>query len=149
MSDKSMKEVCKVIDINKDACNFYKAAQLEAKDQTVKGIFQNFEQLHNGVVIDLQKYVTQHGGDPEADSTVTGMAQQVWGEVKAKLSSEPDESLISSLEEAEDRCIHSIKDAIKDDSISAEARTALKRQEATLQKSHDYMKIMKQNAKAA
>ncbi len=149
MSKDANKEICKIININEDACNFYKAAQMETKDLTVMDIFKKYEETHGEVVTELQSYVRQNGGEPEADPTIAGMVQQVWGEVKAKISNDVDESLIASLEEAEDRCIHSIKDAIKDDNIPAEARVVLKKQEATLQKAHDYMKIMKDNVKAA
>lgn len=149
MSDKSTKEVCKIIDINKDACNFYKSAQQEVKSLDMKDTLQKFENTHQQVVRDLQNYVIQNGGDPEAESTVSGMVQQVWGELKAKVSNDVDTSFIASLEEAEDRCIDSLKDAIQNDDISAEARIALKKQETTLQKCHDYMKTMKENAQAA
>lgn len=149
MSKDANKEICKIININEDARNFYKAAQLEVKDLNIMDTFKKYEDIHGEVVTDLQQYVAQNGGEPEADETIVGMAQQAWGEMKAKISNDVDASLISSLEEAEDRCIHSIKDAIKDDSIPAEARVVLKKQEGTLQKAHDYMKIMKDNAKAA
>lgn len=149
MSNQENNEVCKIIDINKDASNFYNAAKTEAKDNTVKDIFEKFERLHDGVVINLQNYVRQNGGDPEAESTITGKVGQFWGEMKAKISNDVDESLISSLEEAEDRCINSIDDAINNEELSAAARIALKKEQETLHKSHDYMKIMKENAKAA
>lgn len=149
MSKDANKEICKIININEDARNFYKAAQLEVKDLTVMDIFKEYEGIHGRVVTDLQGYVAQNGGEPEADETMMGTMQQVWGELKAKVSNDVDESFISSLEEAEDRCIHSLKDAIADDNIPAEARVVLKKQEETLQKAHDHMKIMKDNAKAA
>lgn len=149
MSDKDLDEVSKIIDINKDASDFYHDAQEKAKSPTVKDIFKDYEQLHKSVVIELQNYVSQKGGDPEAGNTFAGQAGEVWGKVRAALSPNVDESLITSLEEAEDRCIHSIDDAIANDDLSPETRVALKKQQETLHKSHDYMKIMKENVNAA
>lgn len=149
MSKDANKEISNIININEDARNFYKAAQLETKSLVAMDIFKKYEATHGQVVDDLQNFVASNGGKAEADSTAIGAMQKVWGTVKAKVASDTDESLISSLEEAEDRCIHSIKDAIGNDDIPTEARMALKRQEGTLQQAHDYMKIMKDNAKAA
>lgn len=56
------------------------------------------------------------------------------------------------LEKANDevcKIININRDVIKDDGIPAEARIVLRKQEETLQKTHDYMKIMKDNVKAA
>lgn len=149
MSKDANKEVSKIININEDARQFYQTAQEKAENDTVKNIFKDFENLHEGIVINLQNYVRQNGGDPETDGTMTGNVSEMWGKARAALSSNTDESLIASLEEAEDRCIHSIKDAISDDDLPADARATLKREEETLQRSHDYMKIMKQNVNAA
>ena len=149
MSKDANKEICKIININEDAREFYQEAQEKAENTTVKGIFKDFENLHQGVIINLQNHVRQNGGDPEADETFVGEVAEMWGKLRATLSPNTDESLIASLEEAEDRCIHSIKEAIANDDLPAEARSVLKREEATLQKSHDYMKIMKDNVNAA
>ncbi len=149
MSDKNLDEVCKIIDINRDAAEFYHEAHQKAEDQEIQKIFKNYEDLHHSVVVDLQTFVREQGGDPETNGTIIGNMQEMWGKAKASLTSDVDESLISSLEEAEDRCIHNIKDAIKDENLSANARMALQRQESTLQQSHDYMKMMKDRAKAA
>ncbi|HPF78803.1 MAG TPA: PA2169 family four-helix-bundle protein [Alphaproteobacteria bacterium] len=149
MSKQDNKEIRKVIDINKDAVDFYSDAKSKAKDNTVKDIFQKFEKLHNDVVINLQNYVRQNGGEPEAENTVAGRVGQFWGDIKAKISNDVDESLISSLEEAEDRCIHAVSDAADNKSLSPETRIVLKQEKTLLQKTHDYMKIMKDNAKAA
>ena len=149
MSNKDTKEVCKIININEDACDFYETAQEATKNPDMKKIFQNFENLHKGVIINLQNYVRQQGSDPEAENTMAGQMQEMWGKMKASLSNDVDESLIVSLEEAEDRCIHSIDDAVKNTDLSPAARTALKKEQSALHKSHDYMKIMKDNVKAA
>ena len=143
------KEVCKIININKDACAFYQEAQGKVKNLTTQEIFKNFEELHQNVITDLQACVRENGGEPEADTTLMGEIQELWGKARAAMTSNVDESLITSLEEAEDRCINSLKEAIANDNISATARIALKKQEEKLQKSHDYMKIMKDNVNAA
>lgn len=143
------KEICKVININKDACEFYQEAQNTVKNLDTREIFKNYEELHRDVMTDLQSYVRKNANEAEADTTLMGEIQELWGKARASMTSNVDESLITSLEEAEDRCIHSLKDAISNDNLSAEARIVLKKQEEKLQKSHDYMKMMKDNVNAA
>lgn len=149
MSKNDTKEICKIININKDACDFYNIACEKAENVTVKDVFRKFENLHKDVMVNLQNYVRKNGDMAEADDTVVGQVQKMWGELKAKISNDVDESLITSLEEAEDRCLHSIEDALEDKDISAAAKAALTKEKATLQQTHNYMKIMKDNAKAA
>lgn len=149
MSKKDIKEVCKIISLNKDASDFYHDAHQKAKSPTVQKIFKDYEDLHQGVIVNLQNYVRQNGGDPEAENTLSGNVNEMWGNLKASMTSNVDKSLIESLEEAEDRCIHSIDEAIANDDLSPAARTALKKEQKMLHKSHDYMKIMKDNVNAA
>ncbi len=149
MYKKENKELSKLININQDACEFYGSAQKKAKDPQLKMTFGNLENLHKGVIISLQNQVRNNGDKAKADETFTGQAQQLWGELMAKISNDVDESLVTHLEEAEDRCLHSMEDALESDDISPSTKTVLRKELNTLQKSHDYMKALKETLKAA
>lgn len=147
--EKENKELRKLVNINKDACSFYNGACKEAESTSIKQTFRNLEALHNSVVTSLQQYIRQNGGDPEAKETMTGQVTQFWGELMANISNDVDETLVKHLEEAEDRCLHSIKDAMSEDDIRPATKSKLQEELRALQKSHDYMKTLKENLQAA
>lgn len=149
MSNKENKELSKLININEDACEFYESAQKQAEDSQLKATFGNLENMHKSVIISLKNCVRANGGDPEAEETLAGQAQQFWGELMAKISNDVDETLVTHLEEAEDRCLHSIQDAIQSDDVGTSTKAALQNELSALQKSHDYMKALKDRMKAA
>ncbi len=137
------KELQKLISINKDASEFYEEAQEKAKSPSMKSTFRELEVLHNGVISSLQGQVRANGGEVEADETIMGQMREFYGEISAMLSSDPDYTLVKHLEEAEDRCLHSMQDAIDSDDISAKTKAVLEGEINTLQRSHDYMKALK------
>ena len=149
MSNKENKELGKLININEDACEFYDSASEKAENPQMKRTFANLEQLHHGVVIDLKNRVRANGGDPEADETFTGQAKKFWGELMANISNDVDETLVKHLEEAEDRCLHSVQDAIQNNEIDTQTKAVLQSQLQTLRKSHDHMKALKDNMQEA
>ncbi len=149
MSDQENKELCKLININEDAGEFYESAQEKAENISLRNTFSDLENLHRGVVITLQNCVRRNGGDPAAGETFIGQAQQFWTNLMGEISNDIDETLVKNLEEAEDRCLHSIQDAIEKDTISPEVKDVLYAELSKLQKSHDYMRNMKEAMKAA
>ncbi len=142
-------ELHKLVNINKDACAFYESATKEAKSAEIKQTFRKLEELHQDVIANIQSRIRSNGGKAEADETLVGKTTQFWGELMAKVSNDVDETLVKHLEEAEDRCLHSMQDAIKDDDIRPETKTALQNELQTLRKTHDYMKALKEAMKAA
>lgn len=149
MSNHENKELGKLININKDAVEFYKSAQEKAEHPNFRRTFQDLESLHNSVIINLQNYVRNNGGKAESDQTLKGQATQFWGELMANMSSDVDETLVNHLEEAEDRCLHSIEDAMQKNDIAPSTKAALQKELDSLKKSHDYMKALKESLKDA
>ena len=138
-----------LVDINKDACEFYEEAREEVHSDKLKQTFADLEALHRDVMTDIQSILIRNGGDAEADETLRGQVAQMWGELKAKVSNDFDKTIVSELEEAEDRCLHSIQDAINDTELSEPTRLRLEKDLTSLKRSHDYMKSLKDIMKSA
>lgn len=138
-----------LVDINKDASDFYKSASQKVQNPNLERSFNDLERIHNTVVIDLTKRIKDNGGKPSVDGTFVGKTTRVFGELMTKISTDVDETLVSHLEEAEDRCLHSIRDAIDDKNLRADTKALLVDEMSTLQRSHDYMKALKESMKAA
>lgn len=149
MSQEENNELGKLIDINEDACEFYGSAQEKADSPEIKRTFSELESLHRTVATNLKSRVRANGGDAEAGGTFAGQTRKFWGELMASISNDVDETLVTHLEEAEDRCLHSIQEAMEDPDISPQTKTTLRQELQTLQKSHDYMKALKDALKAA
>ncbi len=133
---KENKELRNLININKDASEFYESAQEKAKNPQIRQTFANLENLHNGVKANIQTLVLSNAGDAEAEETFVGQTKQFWGELVTAVSNDVDTTLVKHLEEAEDRCLSAIKDAMSSDNISPMTKSALRR---SLQR---YKKVM-------
>jgi uncharacterized protein (TIGR02284 family) len=147
--DKEARVLNHLIDINHDACDFYVSAAEKAENPHLVTTFTHLEQLHRGVVRELRRCIAENGGKSDANGSLTGSAAQFFGELAATISNDTDETLIKHLEEAEDRCLHSLEDAIAKNELRSDVRTLLRTEMATLRKTHDYMKALKDAVKAA
>ena len=142
-------ELQKLININEDACEFYSSAKDSAESPEIEATFSKLEWLHKDVVTSLQSKVRQNGETATADSTLTGNVRKIFGEISAKFSGDTDETLVSHLEEAEDRCLHSMQDVMEGEKVSSSTKTYLQTQMSTLKKTHDFMKTLKDQMKSA
>jgi len=142
-------ELSKLIDINEDACEFYESAQEKTDNPQFKSTFRELEQLHKNVIGNMQQHIIDSEGPIEPDQTFTGQTQKFWGELMSSISNDVNETLVTHLEEAEDRCLHSIQDAIEKDDMPTDTVVMLQKEMITLKKTHDYMKDLKDTLKAA
>jgi len=144
-----IKVLKELANVNEDAAEFYETAQESVKDDTYKTTFSNLESLHESVASNVVILMKSYGEDYDADETMKGQAMQFWTQTKAMFSGSPNETFIKDLEEAEDRCLHSMQDAVSDTKISDTTRARLQNELTSLRKAHDYMKSLKENLKAA
>ena len=149
MSTQESQELGKLININKDACEFYHCAQEKAEDPELVRTFGALESLHRHVMDNLQKEIAFTGDDAKAEETVVGQASKLWTNLMTHISNDVDETLVKHLEEAEDRCLHSVQDAMEKESIRPSTKAMLRDELSSLQKSHDYMKALKDCMKKA
>jgi len=141
-----------LVNINKDASEFYIKAQKQVKATDLKDKFKELESLHNSAISSFQKELARNGADQSdraASETMVGKARQLFSDVASKFSGNPDETVISQLEEAEDRCLNSLQDAMTNENVSSNTKETLKSELEQMRKSHDHMKAIKDTMKAA
>lgn len=148
-AQKENKELCNLININKDAYTFYNSAQKKVKNPNLKNTFLQLEAIHRNVASHVRNQVISNGGNPEASETMFGQVNQFWGNLMASISSDVDETFIKSLEQAEDRCLTAIRDILSSDEVSPETKEALRKELRTLENTHGYMKSLKEYVEAA
>lgn len=149
-NEKINNQLKKLACINEDACEFYESAQEKVESEKLKTTFRDLENLHKNIVINLQQQIRSNGGNSnDIDETIMGEAREFWTNLMTHISNDVDKTLVKNLEEAEDRCLHSMEKTMKNDDIPAETKMVLRNGYQALQKSHDYMKALKDYMKAA
>lgn len=137
-----------LVDINLDASSFYRSAAERAQSPNIEQTFTDLERLHKNIVENLEKRIIDTGAIPEHDGTIAGRTAQFFGELMSKVSRDVDETLVKHLEEAEDRCLLSIQEAMEEDEIHPDTKAYLLDEMSALQKSHNYMKSLKEYMRA-
>lgn len=139
------KKLQNLINICEDAREFYTDATDQTNDPEMKRLFRTMADIRKSVIIDLRAHMRKKGMDVEQPSeTLMGQANKFLGENIARWSDNTDTALIAYLEEAEDRCIHSFEDVSNDNDIDESTRLIVADELKTLQKTHDYMKELKE-----
>lgn len=145
MTDTIEKSLNHLIDICEDARVFYTDAIDQTNDPEMKRLFRHMADIRKGVVIDLRAHMRQKNLEiDDANETFGGKVNKFLGENIAKLSDNVDEALVTYLEEAEDRCLHSFQDVANDNDLPADTRGLIFNELNSLQKTHDYMKELKE-----
>lgn len=148
-AEKENKELSKLVNINKDASEFYNKAANDVENDNLRTTLIGLKNLHEDVVTNIQKRIQENGGEADAKETLTGQTAQLWAKLAEAVTNDVDKTLVSQLEEAEDRCLHSIQDIIDDEDVTPATKNFLQSEKQALQKSHDYMKSLKDSMKAA
>jgi uncharacterized protein (TIGR02284 family) len=141
------KELNKIVDINKDAIEFYNSAQSQVQDAKLKETFSQMSELHKQTMNRVNGLLQSEDASRNRNApseTLVGASSRVFGELLAKISSNPDGTLVKRLEEAEDRCLESIQSAVDNQDISASTRRVLNQELTNIQKTHDHMKSLKE-----
>ncbi len=149
MSKQENQELQSLVNINEDACKFYRSAAQKAKNPALKTTFTRLEGLHRDVTTHLQSRLRANGERAVPKDTVVGQVNQIWATLMTTVSNDVDETLVEHLEEAEDRCLQSMSDAIENRDIMPETRSVLEKELVTLRRSHDYMRDLKEHMLAA
>lgn len=142
-----IKKLDEVVSNSKDAVDFYNSAQTKAEDPDLKKIFAQLANTHRNTLIAVERLIQVRGKDRSAEDisgTIIGQSNKLFGELLASISSKPDEKLIARLEEAEDRCLHSLEEATNIKEFSATERQLLESELLAVKNSHGNMKYLKQ-----
>lgn len=151
LSKDALNKLEKVVDINKDAVEFYEKAKQEVESADLRQTFNRMSETHQNILNRLDTLLQQADASrsrADASETVVGTANRLFGQLLSSISSKPDEALIKRLEEAEDRCLHSLQDLLKEESIDPQTRQTLEQELKKTQESHDHMRELKKHAAA-
>lgn len=145
---KTLKEL---MDINKDAQEFYSKAQSKVNDSDLRTTLKEFELLHQNAVNTFKQQLEVSGASEDTQvprETMSGKTNQLFTHFLAQFQESPDQKLVNELEEAEDKCLNTLEDAITSENLSSKTQQVLKDQLSELRKSHDHMRALKKQMAA-
>jgi uncharacterized protein (TIGR02284 family) len=135
-----------LIRINYDRIEGYRKAAEESKefDITLHPLFQKMADESRLNVSALTEHVKTLGGDADHGSTTMGKVYRTWMDVKATFTGKDRKAIIDSCEYGEDQAQKAYDEALASDAdIDPETRQLITSQKATLKKSHDEIKALR------
>ena len=135
-----------LIRINNDRIRGYEKAaeETKAKDTDLQAIFRQMAAESRSYVNDLREYVDASGGDPVSSTTTAGKIYRAWMDVKATFTGKDRKAILASCEYGEDAAQKAYETALSSDAeLPAETRQLIMDQKASLRRSHDRIKQLR------
>ncbi len=130
-----------LISLLKAGESYYRESADSIKDPTVKSLFTEMASIRSAAIQELSTKIKGLGEEPAGASWME-QAREFYTSAKSLVSDKSD-TLISALEEHEDRTLEQIKEAFGDID-NREAQTILTRHLDVFRKTHAKMKSLKQ-----
>lgn len=137
-----------LIEIARDGERFYLDAAGKVRNLELQALFREMAQVRQHLIADLAQHVEARGEVPSADRTLWGSTRQVYADVLAALSRDGQIIYVKELEEAEDRLLDQYQKALRH-APSVSIREILERHLLTVRATHDSMKALKEQVRAA
>ena len=135
-----------LIQINNDRIEGYEKASKETatEDVDLRALFDNMAAESRGYVNELTKQVSISGNEPADGTTVKGKIYRAWMDVKATFSGKDRKAILASCEYGEDAAQKAYEEALATDAeLPTELRQLITDQKASLRKSHNKIKAMR------
>lgn len=134
-----------LVQINNDRIAGYEKAAKETatEDGDLRTLFESMASESRSYVNDLRKYIGTSGEEVADGTTASGKVYRVWMDVKATFSGKDRKAILSSCEFGEDAAQKAYKSALEDEDLTGDARNLVEEQKASLRKSHDKIKSLR------
>lgn len=148
-TEKSIKLLNQLIEINNDRVEGYETASGETKDVDLQNLFSELRATSRDNLAELRTEVSRLGGKPEEGTRVTGKFFRAWMEVKSALSTDDRATVLNSCEFGEDKALEAYEDVLESSgNLSLEQMHMITAQRSKLQSEHDRVKALRDAANA-
>lgn len=137
--------------INNDRIQGYQKAKEQLTDPVDSDLAMTFDEMaaqSRKNVTELQRYVNTDAAQTN-ETTNAGKLYRAWMGVKATFSGNDRKSMLEACEYGEDKAQQAYRDALAEDGLSADARELVTKQKQELKSSHDRIKMMRDQQRAA
>lgn len=115
--------------------------------QSLKTIFLKRAEECSDAADELQSQVLRLGGKPDAHGTAAGALHRGWVAVRGTLSGYSDKAMLDECERGEDAALGRYRKALKQ-TLPEDIRALVERQRQGVQKNHDQIKSLRDEAKS-
>lgn len=120
-----------------DSANGFEEAASNARSERFQSMFREYGSERRECVSRLQEEVRRLGGTPEDDGSIKAAAHRTWLNLKDAVTGESDKQIIEEVENGEDYIKNKYEEALRDDRLSAQARSVITEVFASVRKGHD------------
>ena len=145
-NEKTSEVLNDLIQINNDRIEGYEKAIKETapEDADLRTLFESMAAESRSYVNDLTQHVSISGNEPADGTTVKGKIYRTWMDVKATFSGKNRKAILASCEYGEDAAQKAYDEALATDAeLPTEIRQLITDQKASLRRSHDKIKRMR------
>lgn len=137
-----------LIETSKDGEYGFNTCAEHAQSPSIRETFRNRAQACRASAEELQSLVRQYGGKPEDGGTASGALHRGWVAVLGALPGPSDERMLEQAERGEDAALGRYRKALKEEALPALVRSVIEGQLAGVQRNHDQIKVLRDQARA-
>lgn len=137
-----------LIETCKDGQEGFQKASENVKDSSLKTLCYDASLQRAQFAGELQEQVRTLGGDPEKSGSLAGSIHRGWIDLKGAITAQDDAAILSECERGEDSAVSNYKDAMENE-LPANISEIVNRQYASVKQTHDRIRSMRDQAKAA
>ena len=149
MNDHDVTVLNTLITTTIDSANGFERSAENADAGRFKQMFQEMGRERREVVTNLQARVRQLGGEPNDDGSLKADLHRRWVDMRNALSGGDDKQVINEVERGEDYIKEKYETALKDDKLSAQARSVVEEAFSSVRSGHDRASQLKHSMQNA
>jgi len=142
-----IKTLNNLIEVNIDRTKGYETAAKETEDSDLTSLFNKYASQSSTFRSELEKMVTEKGGEPQKSSSASGTVYRAWMDTKSTLTGNSRKAILSLCEFGEDAAKKSYKEAKEDSASYPDTVVSLiSRQYEEILNGHDTVKNLRDSA---
>ncbi|MEO6433282.1 MAG: PA2169 family four-helix-bundle protein [Sphingomicrobium sp.] len=126
-----------------DSVDGYRTSAEDIQSPELKQRFIDRASERETMVAGLRGQVSTLGGNPEDDGTILAGAHRMFVDLKSAVTGKDDKAVINEVERGEDHIKAKFKDALADDTLSAETREVIQVAWTSVKAGHNEMSSLK------
>ena len=131
-----------------DSVDGYTEAAKDSESGRFGSMFTSRASERRMVATSLQDEVRRLGGNPEDDGTALAGAHRVFVNLKSAVTGKDDKAIVNEVERGEDHILHKFQDALQDNDLSPQTKSAIEQAFTSVRTGHDQMRDLKHSMEA-
>lgn len=142
---KSIAVLNKLVEINNDRLQGYNVAIDESEDAELQILFADFKEISDHCIAELSEQIAGLGGLSTDSSSSSGKLYRIWMDIKAAVTNNDRNAILSSCEYGEDVALETYNDVLTNDIdfLTIEQHKMIYKQYVSIKNNHDKLKVLR------